>query len=82
MSRTKRKDRYIETTGIPLWGSVIDATRDCKKGYKPGKAFKSAQRQKDSNKPKQALRAAIVQGKDLDGIVLPDAKKHDVWDYN
>lgn len=94
MSRTRRKDAYdhIPPVTFAMWGETVSiapsekekrkAHVDKKKTYKPGSAFKKAQRSKDTKKPKHALKAAVAQGKDFDDLVLPDAKKHDVWDYN
>lgn len=82
MSRTKRKDYYIQADGQPFGAKKWHATGDKKKWYKPNKKFKKAQRKRDASKPKQKLKEAFVHGDDWDGIILPDAKKHDVWDYN
>jgi len=95
MSRTKRKDQ-IDVQGkhpdFVFFGNTIPAKpnekdkrkahMDKKKWYKPGKTFKECQRKKDSTKPKQKFKDALAKGKDWDEVVLPDAKKHDVWDWN
>lgn len=82
MSRTQRKDYYIEADGKPLFGKKWHATGDKKKWYKPNKTYKNCQRKRDSVKPKQKLKEAIKHGEDWDNVILPDAKKHDAWDYN
>ncbi len=94
MSRTRRKDArdHIAPVTFVMNGEAVStapsdkekrkAHADCKKSYKPGSSFKRAQRKKDASKPKHALKAAVAQGKDFDNLVLPDAKKRDVWDYN
>ena len=40
MSRTKRKDHYIEKHGEPIFGDEWKATSDRKKWYKPSKKAK------------------------------------------
>lgn len=96
MSRTKRKDYYIEAEGkrpdMVLNGEAYSlnlskkekakAQRDKKKHYKPNKNWKKAEGRKDKAKPKQKLKEAFVHGDDFDGVILPDAKKHHEWDYN
>lgn len=85
MSRTRRKSSLDTQKN---WGEYAPTQQelhrshmDKKPGNKPTKGFKRAQRKKDSRKPEHVLKRAIAQNKDLDNIVLPDAKKHDQWDY-
>ncbi len=96
MSRTKRKDpidhQSTKPRCITIGREVIDlaptakekrrAHQDRKKWHKPNKTFKKRRGQRDKAKPKNTLRRALAQGKDLDNIVLPDAKRHHEWDWN
>ena len=97
MSRTKRKDRIDYESKAPRkmtlhGGQTIDlapkpeeikkAHKDKKKWYKPNKTFKKLQKKRDEAKPNQKLKEAIAQNKDFDEVVLPDAKKHNQWDWN
>lgn len=82
MSRTKRKDYYVEAFGEPLFDKDWKATSDKKKWYKPNKGYKKCQRKKDSVKPKQRFKEAIKHGDDWDNVVIEDPKRHDTWDWN
>jgi len=39
------------------------------------------QRQKEKSKGKNTIRDAVANNKDFDNIIIPDAKKHDQWDW-
>jgi predicted transcriptional regulator len=83
MSRTKRTEDpyYNESKTLPK-KKKWKATRDKKHWGKPNKAFKQMRRQGEKAKIKNAIRDAVANDKDFDNVVIPDAKKHDVWDWN
>lgn len=81
MSKTKRaKDDWANWDNDPKrkWTE----TRDKKRFGKPTKTVKQCYKKRDDSKPKQRLKEAIAHGDDFDEIVLPEAKRHHVWDYN
>jgi len=75
MSKTKRSVNDYEDKE---WKK----TRDKKRWHKPNKAFKQAQRQSERALTNGTLRNAVANNKDFDGIIIPDPKKHDEWDWN
>lgn len=83
MSRTKRTEDpyYNESKTLPK-KKKWKATRDKKRWNKPTKTFKTMQRQKEKSKGKNTIRDAVANNKDFDNIIIPDAKKHDQWDWN
>lgn len=73
MSRTRRKDFYVEAEGKPLFGKPHHVLGDRKKWYKPGKTFKSIQKKRRKAKEKDAMRH--------DPESVPVFKREDQWLY-
>lgn len=81
MSRTKRKDRYIEKHGEPIFGDEWQATSDRKKWYKPSK--KAKERLAKLHTDRDSIVKKAMRNPDEDGNVsLPPKKKTDTWYYN
>lgn len=78
MSRTKRKDRYIEANKTAFnsdkpWKD----TADKKKSYKPNKKFKKAQ-----DKGKKARLKQELKKDDPDNTPAPKDPKEHMWNWN
>lgn len=73
MSRTYRKDHYVECNKISF-GKPWHIKGDKKRWYKPNKIFKKTRKQRRKAQEKQALR--------LEKEIIPEFPKDDVWDWN
>jgi len=81
MSRTKRKDHFIEKYGEPLFGDKWEATSDKKKWYKPSKKQKKFLEKERTDKPSLIKKA--MQNPDEDGnVLLPPKKNTDTYYFN
>ena len=82
MSRTKRKDHYIEKHGEPLFGEEWQATRDKKKWYKPSNNQKKGHIGKVRTSSRSKLKNAVQKADPENGPILPVEKKTDTWNFN
>lgn len=81
MSRTKRKDYYVEKYGELIYDDEWKATSDKKKPYKPSKKAKRYLDKTRTNKDSLVKKA--MQNPDEDGnVTLPPKKNTDTWNYN
>lgn len=81
MSRTKRKDHYIEKHGEPIFGDEWKATADKKKWYKPSKKAKKYLDKTRTNKD-SLIKKAMLNPDDDGNVILPPKKNTDTWNYN
>lgn len=82
MSRTKRRDYYVDVDGEPCFGEEWRAKRDKKKWYKPNKNFKKPRRRSEKAKLNNEVKNALANNKDFDNIMIDEVKNSDRWDYN
>lgn len=81
MSRTERKDRYVEKSGAPLFGKEWQAAADKKKWYKPSKKAKKYLDKSRTDKD-SALKKAMLNPDEDGNVILPPKKNTDTWNYN
>lgn len=82
MSRTTRKDYYVEANGKPLFGPEWKAKADRKKWYKPSKKNKRGYLGKIRPGRKPEMKRAMGHPDEDGEIVLPVERKTDVWYHN
>ena len=82
MSKTKRKDHYIEVSGKPIFDKEWKAEADRKKWYKPSKSDKEGWLGKIRPGKKVAMKRAMKTPDEDGEIILPIEKKTDTWFYN
>ena len=81
MSRTERKDRFVEKNGAPIFEKEWRVAADKKKWYKPSKKDKKwldkSRTDKDS-----VLKKAMLNPDEDGNVILPPKKNTDTWNYN
>lgn len=82
MSKTKRKDHYLEATGKPCFGEEWKAISDRKKWYKPSRKDKQGSLSKLRPGRKVELKRAMQRPDEHGQVILPVEKKTDIWYYN
>ena len=82
MSKTIRKEDPYNNSKKLSKKEKWKATRDRKPWYKPSKDFKETNRHRERAETNGAIRNAVANNKDFDEIIIPDAKRHDEWDWN
>jgi hypothetical protein len=82
MSKTIRKDHYVEVHGEPCFGETWEATMDKKKWYKPGRKQKEGYVGKVRPVKKGDFKRAMMHPDEDGEVILPKEKKTDVWYYN